>query len=314
MNDHKFSNQKSALEDYFESLLGEMESDDSEDNTVTAESAKSQNNISEVVNDTSRYEVSPQDAKDNTPEKEAEVAKRNSVADMLATIEEKITETSESVTANFAEPAAKISMPLPDVAPEIETEVVIETEVTEKVVAEVKEVETEIQDQAAEVAPVIVPVKSENVIPEWAESPFQCLLFNVGGLSLAVPLVRLNGVIPWSENVVETPNQTDWYLGVLMNHGNKVQVIDTAVMVLPPEHRIGMPDDPAERFSHILLVDDQRWGLACDSIGDVVWLKNTDVKWRSDKTKRPWLLGTAIDHMCAVMDTEAFADMLEGKK
>ena len=69
-------------------------------------------------------------------------------------------------------------------------------------------------------------------------------------------------------------------------------------------------DDADQRFSHILLVDDYSWGLACDEIGDVIWLSSDDVKWRKNKQQRPWLAGTAIEQMCALMDTEVFADML----
>ena len=312
MNDHKFSNQKSALEDYFESLLSEMDGEvDGNDKPVISETKQGitpENTTADV-----HIEEHVSNVTESVSETVAEKPGRNSIADMLATVEEKSIEEPEPST-DFAEPVAEISIPLPDVAPKVEVETVVEAEVVEQVVVETEEVITEVAEPEIVAAPVAEIVKAEKLIPDWAEAPFQCLLFKVGGLSLAVPLVRLNGVIPWSEKVVETPNQTDWYLGVLMNHGHKVQVIDTAVMVLPTEHRQEMSEDPAERLSHILLVDDQRWGLACDSIGDVVWLKNTDVKWRSNKTKRPWLLGTAIDHMCAVMDTEAFADMLEGSK
>ena len=128
---------------------------------------------------------------------------------------------------------------------------------------------------------------------------------------LAVPLVKLNSVMPWSKKLVITPNQTDWYLGLVNNHGANVKVIDTALMVLPENRHADLTVDPKDRFSHILMVNDSTWGLACDSIGDVIWLDTEQVKWRSNKTKRPWLAGTAREHLCAIMDTEAFADMID---
>ena len=328
MNDHPFSNQKSALEEYFESLLGDEET---ESTPAPASSTKAiyvakepvTSPVDQVVSDTFDTESDNNDEAvvEAVHPAEPETA-QPSIADMLANVEqvaaadpqvEVITQPKE-----FAEPepAAEIVMPMPAIAePEPEPEIVVDEvvqEVVEEVAVEVEEV-ADVEEVTA-VTQVAEPVQQIAGPPEWAESKFQCLLFEVGGLSLAVPLVKLNGVIPWTENVVETPNQTDWYLGVLMNHGNKVEVIDTAVMVLPAEHRQEMAAEPAERLSHILLVDDQRWGLACDSIGEVVWLSEDDVKWRSNKTKRPWLLGTAVEHMCAVMDTEAFADMLKGSK
>ena len=153
----------------------------------------------------------------------------------------------------------------------------------------------------------------EEPIPDWATEAFQCLLFKVSGLTLAVPLVKLSSVIPWTDKIVETPNQTDWYLGLVNNLGRNVKVIDTALMVLPENRRQTIATEPRERFSHILLVDENRWGLACDSIGEVIWLTNDKVKWRKNKKQRPWLAGTSLQHLCAIMDTAVFADMLDEK-
>ena len=211
----------------------------------------------------------------------------------------------------------KLVAEIPEVI--VETEIVTEhkTEVVEVEVIEepVTETELEVKEKRAVEEQVAVEqvVQNEQGIPVWAEQAFQCLLFNVSGLTLAVPLVKLNSVIPWSKKLVETPNQTDWYLGLVNHLGSNVKVIDTALMVLPENRRANIELDPAERFSHILLVDNGRWGLACDTIGDVIWLNAEEVKWRKNKTQRAWLAGTALEHLCAVMDTEVFADMLNEK-
>lgn len=193
--------------------------------------------------------------------------------------------------------------------PEVITQTVAEV-VTEVEVATPVEVKTE---TAIELQPE--PEKeperiSETGVPEWAETRFQCLLFNVSGLSLAVPLVKLNSVIPWDENITETPNQTDWYLGLVQHLQNQIKVIDTALLVMPENRHKILENDSKNRRSHILLVDDYKWGLACSSIGDVIWLSKDEVKWRKNKTSRAWLSGTSLEHLCAIMDTEVFAQML----
>ncbi|MCW9012396.1 MAG: chemotaxis protein CheW [Gammaproteobacteria bacterium] len=188
--------------------------------------------------------------------------------------------------------------------PEIVVEAKPETLVEEKIVAAT---ETEVVKQAK------APVAEDSEVPEWAQQAFQCLLFNVSGLNLAVPLEKLNSVIPWTDKIVETPNQTDWYLGLVNNLGKNVKVIDTALMVMPENRRVNITQPPGERFSHILLVDDNQWGLACDSIGDVIWLTAKEVKWRTNKTLRPWLAGTALERLCALIDSEMFAEMLNEK-
>ena len=182
-----------------------------------------------------------------------------------------------------------------------EVETIAKTEViTETIVEEITEV---VEEQVKE------PVQSE--IPEWAEERFQCLLFNVSGLSLAVPLVKLNSVITWDDDAItETPNQTSWYLGLIQHLQKQVKVIDTALLVMPENRLQSIGTTSLNRLNNILLVDDYKWGLACDSIGDVIWLTKDDVKWRKNKETRAWLSGTSLEHLCAIMDTEVFAKML----
>lgn len=151
---------------------------------------------------------------------------------------------------------------------------------------------------------------SESGVPDWAETRFQCLLFNVSGLNLAVPLMKLNSVIPWDKNITITPNKTKWYLGLVQHLQNQVKIIDTALLVLPENRRQNLSDDSNGRLSHILLVDDFKWGLACSSIGEVIWLNKEEVKWRKNKSSKVWLSGTSLEHLCAIMDTEVFAKML----
>jgi purine-binding chemotaxis protein CheW len=52
------------------------------------------------------------------------------------------------------------------------------------------------------------------------------------------------------------------------------------------------------------------WGLAVDSVTQPISLLPEDVKWRSDRSKRPWLAGTVKEHMCALLDIPMIAQML----
>lgn len=195
----------------------------------------------------------------------------------------------------------------------------------EKLVAEIPEtlpfVETVVERITATTVEVVIepeiviaPKKEDTGVPAWAEERFQCLLFKVSGLSLAVPLVKLNSVITWDKDAItETPNKTSWYLGLIQHLQKQVKVIDTALLVMPENRRDSIDMTSLNRLGNILLVDDYKWGLACDSIGDVIWLTKNDVKWRKNKETRAWLAGTSLEHLCAVMDTEVFAQMLTEK-
>ncbi len=212
---------------------------------------------------------------------------------------------SEPLPHKEIEPPQPVVVGLENLVAEI-PEVVTDVEIVTEVVVE-QQLDTQTVEQEQQVEQVS---EAESAVPEWAEKRFQCLLFKVSGLSLAVPLIKLNSVISWDEEITETPNQTEWYLGLIQHLKKQVKVIDTALLVMPENRRDVIRQKSEDRLGHILLVDDYQWGLACDSIGDVIWLSKDEVKWRKNKSSRAWLLGTSLDHLCAIMDTDVFAKML----
>lgn len=155
-------------------------------------------------------------------------------------------------------------------------------------------------------------VANELTHPAWANKPFQVLLFYVAGLKIAVPLVELCGVIKWKDSVTEMPGHADFYMGILQHLNRKIAVIDTAKMIIPKDKQEQLVEEnPRERVHHIVMIDDYRWGLACDKIGEVITLKPEDVRWRKASSNRSWLAGTVIEHMCALLNSDGFSLMLE---
>jgi len=193
---------------------------------------------------------------------------------------------------------------------EIESETAVQTrEQTAPVIAppviaplEVPQVEpqTAVETEAAEEGP-----------PAWAAEEFQALLFRVGGLMLAVPLSELHGIQVWhGEKVTPMPGHVDWYLGLMTYREHSVPIIDTAQLVLPEDRLARLTTGAQERVNRIVFIDEGRWGLACDDVDEVITLTRDQVRWRTSRTRRRWLAGTVIDHMCAIIDPPAFAEML----
>lgn len=147
----------------------------------------------------------------------------------------------------------------------------------------------------------------DSTVAAWAYPEFQAQLFKVGRLRLAVPVIKLHAVVPWCDEVRAQPNQPSWCHGLLSYQGRTVWVIDTAALVLPADRRDLMGGD---QEGYILIVGDGCWGLTCHSVEEVVPLAWDEVKWRSRRGRRAWLAGTALGQMCAVLDTEAFADLV----
>jgi len=154
------------------------------------------------------------------------------------------------------------------------------------------------------------PVPVAGGIPEWAETRFQALLFEVAGLTLAVPLAKLKGVVVNEQGLTEMPGHSPLFLGVTPYQGVQSKVVDTARFVLPKDRATQLDEDISGRSAHLVVIDEGRWALACSKIGDVIELESAQVKWRTAAGKRLWLAGTVIDQMCALLDIDALTQEL----
>ncbi len=147
--------------------------------------------------------------------------------------------------------------------------------------------------------------------PEWANPSFQVMIFSVAGLKLALPVNDLNSIIVWDEKFInKMPGQPKWHLGIVRHQAKNVPVIDTLQQVIPSQ-RIATFEQNRTELKNVIIIDDERWGLACDKVIGIVTLMAEDVKWRSSRTSRRWLYGTVKEQMCALLDTKEFTKMLD---
>lgn len=144
--------------------------------------------------------------------------------------------------------------------------------------------------------------------PAWAQESFECLLFDVAGLTLAVPLVCLGTIYPIASGEELTPlfGQPDWFLGILPSQSGNLKVLDTARWVMPDRYR----DEFREGLQYVISVQGYEWGLAVHQVSRSIRLDPNEVKWRTQRTQRPWLAGTVIEHMCALLDVAALAELI----
>ncbi|GGN17074.1 MULTISPECIES: chemotaxis protein CheW [Marinomonas] len=142
----------------------------------------------------------------------------------------------------------------------------------------------------------------------WATGRFECLLFYVGGLKMAVPLVELGGIFQSSKDKLTSIfGQPNWFMGVANVGEFNLRTVDTALWVMPNHYQGEMK----ENFKFVIQLDRSNWGVACERVAEAITLEPSQVKWRSDRSKRPWLAGTVIDHMCAILDVQGFIELLD---
>ncbi|MDB6140995.1 MAG: CheW domain protein [Pseudomonas sp.] len=143
--------------------------------------------------------------------------------------------------------------------------------------------------------------------PAWAAEPFECLLFDVAGLTLAVPLVCLGSIYSLAGHEL-TPlfGQPDWFLGILPSQAGNLKVLDTARWVMPDRYR----DDFRQGLQYVISVQGYEWGLAVHQVSRSLRLDPNEIKWRTHRGQRPWLAGTVIEHMCALLDVSELAELI----
>ncbi|PCC97440.1 CheW domain-containing protein [Halopseudomonas pelagia] len=171
--------------------------------------------------------------------------------------------------------------------------------VIETTAVAVKEVEAEVEVEAENVLPLVEQ-------PQWREQPFEALLFDVGGLTLAVPLILLGTIHPLDSEITPLFGQPDWFLGIMPTSAGNLKVLDTARWVMPERYTPALRDD----LRFVISVQGHEWGLAVHDVSKSVKLTPEQIKWRSQEGKRPWLAGTVIEHMCALVDVSALAGLI----
>jgi len=151
------------------------------------------------------------------------------------------------------------------------------------------------------------PPSSADGRPAWAAEPFECLLFDVAGLTLAVPLVCLGSIYSLAgQELTPLFGQPNWFLGILPSQSGNLKVLDTARWVMPDRYR----DDLRQGLQYVISVQGYEWGLAVHQVSRSLRLDPNEIKWRTHRGQRPWLAGTVIEHMCALLDVSELAELI----
>ncbi|GAC18770.1 purine-binding chemotaxis protein CheW [Paraglaciecola arctica BSs20135] len=133
------------------------------------------------------------------------------------------------------------------------------------------------------------------------------LLFEVAGLTLAVPLTELGGI-----HQIETVNplfgKPAWFKGVLLHRDEKYNVVDTAKWVMPEKALEKLAE--TTKYQYLIVLGESGWGLGCESLITTETLLPDEVKWRNVEASRPWLSGMVKKKMCALVNVPQFINML----
>ena len=143
--------------------------------------------------------------------------------------------------------------------------------------------------------------------PVIPTEPFQVLLFEVAGITLAVPLIELGGI-----HQIETVNplfgKPAWFKGVLLHREEKYNVVDTSKWIMSEKSSEKLAG--STQYPYLIVLGESGWGLGCESLIATETLLPDEVKWRNVEVSRPWLSGMIKKKMCALLNIQQLISML----
>ncbi|ABV37646.1 CheW protein [Shewanella sediminis HAW-EB3] len=165
-----------------------------------------------------------------------------------------------------------------------------------------QEQELELKTQLGE-----IPPKVTKDLLETLDDEFQVLFFKVAGLTLAVPLVSLGGIVK-IERINHIMGRPAWYKGVQTYRDTQLNVVDTGAWVMPEKYDKALAE--SVNYQYVVLLEDSNWGLTCESLVNAVRITKSEVNWRSKAGKRPWLAGVVKEQMCGILHVQALIELL----
>ncbi len=211
--------------------------------------------------------------------------------------------------ADVKESIAKVT----PTAPVSQAQPRIVTKVAEKIAE--KPTTAIIKEPTIEAVTTVAPATQTAAVPpanivtlaEQLDEEFQVLFFKVAGLTLAVPLVSLGGIVQ-IEHINHIIGRPKWFKGVQTYRESQLNVVDTAAWVMPEKYDEKLAQ--SINYQYLVVLENSNWGLACETLLNAVKINKSQVNWRAKAGKRPWLAGVVKEQMCGILHVQALMEML----
>jgi len=136
------------------------------------------------------------------------------------------------------------------------------------------------------------------------ENEFQVLFFELSGLTFAVPLTDLGGIHHLDDSINSLIGKPAWFSGVMTHNESLFNIVDTAKWINTGESANSL------NYSHYILLGATQWGLSCEKLLGTETLSHSQIKWREQQGKRPWLAGMVKEKMCALIHADELVKLL----
>ena len=306
------------------SLIKAVEKDDE----VQKESLKKLKSITDKssISEPQKKSITHRNIQQTKIEAKNESLKNTSSKYIEAAVSNQKNEPELNIARNFTEPDPRLqkvskllekiaTLPLQQKDVKTQTKEVELPVVENKVQPEVNvEVEVELVNQTDEHKEELIQATNENSFVQrendslrnsLAEN-FQTLIFDVNHLPLAVPLVKLGGIVNIiGQELTPLVGTPDWFLGLLPHERGNLMVVDTQQFLMPER-----PVKDERKYEYLIILDNSQWALACHSVGDAKNMQASDIRWSSKSSSRPWFAGMVVEYMSALIEVDSLINLL----
>lgn len=150
-------------------------------------------------------------------------------------------------------------------------------------------------------------VVSESLaIPEWGQTPFQCLVLKATGMKFIVPALSVSYIEEVSKNIIRIPLETDAFRGVVTLRGKSVAVIDLFTLVAEgtPDSNTTQEDVTSHHIEHVMVMEKGNYALACDEVSEMITLNTEDVRWNETMSETRPYAGVVKDYLCPLINID----------
>lgn len=144
--------------------------------------------------------------------------------------------------------------------------------------------------------------------PVWTREKFQVRRVWLGKLGFAVLEEHLVGTFALEGEIARRPDQPRWAVGQVHAQGRQLWAVSLAELVLP--RSISTPGNTSTDPAWGVLPRKSELILLCHQVEAPGWWTSDNVRWRKERSSRPWLLGMQGDPPCPLIDLDCLVQDL----
>ncbi len=153
---------------------------------------------------------------------------------------------------------------------------------------------------------IVEKVEEQSNVPLWGQEPFECLLVKSAGMNLMLPAMSVSCIELVNKKIIRLPLDVEAFRGVLTLRQRSVAVIDLLTLISEKASAANKNSTQVEshHVEHVIVMENGKYALACDDIGELVMLETKSVRWNKASFNNPMFAGIVPEYLCPIVNMD----------